>query len=173
MQRNMMCMSMCAWIQNVWVHAHRYETCGVRNTHTLTMNAGMKKGWYTVFQGIPEYRVIEASEMLPLQKLDEEWGSCRIFWDSCTCVWVCLGGKAGDWLAHSKWEELHQEELWHTNDIIGKPQDSPKWYKRAKWVAQSTRTTQEYGLRSVSSSFSYVLGHTLWCIEWVLSEMVD
>ena len=129
--------------------------------------------WKRLIQSIPGYRVTEMSKMLPLQKLDEEWGSCEIFWDSCACMWVCLGGKAADRITHSKWEEHHNEVPWHNDDIIGKPQDSPKCYKKMKWVARSTRTTQENGLRSLSNSFPHALQCTLWCIKLVLPEMVD
>ena len=109
---NLIIMSTRTWIYEM----HEYTCAEIQNAwcekYTYTYH---EKG---LIHSIPEYRVIETSKMLPLQKLDEEWGSCGIFWDSCACAWVCLGGKATDWLAHSKWKEPYQEELWHTGDIV-------------------------------------------------------
>ena len=46
------------------------------------------------------------------------------------------------WLANSlEWEELCQEVMWHNDDVMEKPKDFPKGYKKAKWVARLTRTT--------------------------------
>ena len=41
---------------------------GTGETHTLTMSTQVK----SLIQSIPEYRVSEMSEMLPLQKLDDK-----------------------------------------------------------------------------------------------------
>ena len=50
--------------------------------------------------------------------------------------------KESCWLVNSlKWEELRPEVMWHNDDIMEKPKDFPKGYKKVKWVAQSTRTT--------------------------------
>ena len=73
---------------------------------TLTMSTQMKN---VNTKCIPEHRVVNMCKMLPHQKLDEEWGTCRMFCDSCAHVWVCLGGKAANWITHLKWEEPHLE----------------------------------------------------------------
>ena len=56
-------------IKRMSTHACHYKMHGTGDTHTLTMSTQAKN---MQIQSIPKYRVTETSEMLPLQKLDEE-----------------------------------------------------------------------------------------------------
>ena len=110
--------------------------------HTRTWNAWCKEYGNTLTMDIIlKCMASGASKMLPLQNLDEQWENGRMVRVSCTCMWVCASRKATDWLTHLEWEELHPEVMWHTDDIMEKPKDFPKVYKKATWVARSTRTT--------------------------------
>ena len=119
------------------------------------------------------YRVTEVSKMLPLQNLDEEWENGRMFWDSCTCAWVCLGRKAADWITHSKGRSLARKWTdvmmmsWENQRIphkgIKERNELLDWPEQLKTMASE----------DVLSSFSCALWCTLWCVKWVMLEMVD
>ena len=111
------------WVLCLCVHAEKDKTHDTKDIVRLTMNTEMKN---VGIKCIREYRVTNTCEMLPHQKLDEEWGICGMFCNSCTGTWVCQGGKAADWMTHSKWEEPCQEVAWHNDDVMGKPKDSPR-----------------------------------------------
>ena len=107
----------------VGIHVLKCETHHMKDIITLTMSTEMKN---VDTKCIPGYRVTNTCKMLPLQNLDEEWGICRMPCDSCTCMWVCLGGRDAEWITHSKREEPHQEVVWCNVDIMGKPKDCPQ-----------------------------------------------
>ena len=72
-----------------------------------------------------DYEATEASDMLPLQNLDEEWQNGGMF---ATYVHVrgCFDGQAADWITHAKWEEPHQEVGWRNDDVMEKLKDFPR-----------------------------------------------
>ena len=66
------------------------------------------------------------------------------WWDDLRLMHLRMGVFWQDswWLVNSsRWEELCQEVMWCNDDIMEKPKDFPKGYKKAKWVAWSPRTT--------------------------------
>ena len=87
---------------------------------------------------------------------------------------------AGDshWLVNSsKWEELRQEVMWCNDDIMEKPKDFPKGYKKVKWVARSTRTTHimvsEVFLAVFRARFDahYDMSNES-CLRWWINESI-
>ena len=82
------------------------------------------------------------------------------------------------WLVNSsKWEELCQEVMWCNDDIMEKPKDFPKGYKKVRWVARSTRTTHimasEVFLAVFHACFDahYDMSNES-CLRWWINESI-
>ena len=94
----------------------------------------------------------------------------RKWQDDLRLMHLCMGVFWWEthWLVNSsKWEELCQEVMWHNDDVMEKPKDFPKGYKKVKWVAQSTRTTYIMASEVFLAVFLCTIWCTLWCIEWI------
>ena len=104
----------------------------------------------------------------------------RKWWDDLKLMHLRVGvfWWESHWLVNSsKWEELHQELMWHNDDIREKPKDFPRGYKKAKWVARSTRTTH------IMASEVFLAVFCVWfdahydasnesCLRWWINESI-